>query len=440
MVSRRKILSRSQDDLNMDYVPEEEEDVWFNKDKLYKDHVQEVLDKWHQIDDEIWAKVICFERNRRIAKAYARAPVLTINGSDDGFDGYRIGLLGFDNPLRDSKTEEVKKHIGHGVKIKMDDAGNILIKRISKANVFIKETVGVDENNSFSGEALKLVNGSLEPEKPIKLFDMKKFQHNVSKELKRAYPDRRKLEFQCISAIAFVRNDGDLLDSPCWVMIINVVAMDMLKSKLPPVGRRPVSQDGRGRGKLSDEDPYSVPGSGSSGSSKDKRILSNDRPPKLPPRDNTISKYPIPKPDYDVVSDENRFRIPHLNSSRKKASNYLDDPYYCGMKAHTPNFASRGGNKPTSTPPSTNNSSPNSSPPQSIYVKTWMMNHNGAAYPPPSGPPPPPPHHYHHHNNHHHHHQHMATVKGTHRHHHESIYNSNVEDSEWENLWELEAR
>ena len=37
MVSRRKILSRSRDDLNMaDYPEQEEEDVWYQKDKLYK--------------------------------------------------------------------------------------------------------------------------------------------------------------------------------------------------------------------------------------------------------------------------------------------------------------------------------------------------------------------------------------------------------------------
>jgi hypothetical protein len=54
-----------------------------------QEHIQEVLDKWTQIDDEIWAKVIIFERNRRVAKAYARTPVLTINGGDDGFDGMR---------------------------------------------------------------------------------------------------------------------------------------------------------------------------------------------------------------------------------------------------------------------------------------------------------------------------------------------------------------
>ena len=36
--------------------------------------------------------MIVFERNRRVAKAYARTPVLTINGSDDGFDGMRYVL------------------------------------------------------------------------------------------------------------------------------------------------------------------------------------------------------------------------------------------------------------------------------------------------------------------------------------------------------------
>jgi hypothetical protein len=39
MVSRRRILSRSRDDLNLDstYVmQDEEEDIWYQRDKLYK--------------------------------------------------------------------------------------------------------------------------------------------------------------------------------------------------------------------------------------------------------------------------------------------------------------------------------------------------------------------------------------------------------------------
>ena len=40
-------------------------------------------------------QVIVLERNRRVAKAYARAPVVTVNGSEEGFDGFRIGSSPF---------------------------------------------------------------------------------------------------------------------------------------------------------------------------------------------------------------------------------------------------------------------------------------------------------------------------------------------------------
>lgn len=56
---------------------------------ILQDHINEVLAKWEQIDDEIWAKIIVFEKNRRVAKAYARSNVITINGSKHGFDGVR---------------------------------------------------------------------------------------------------------------------------------------------------------------------------------------------------------------------------------------------------------------------------------------------------------------------------------------------------------------
>ena len=39
---------------------------------------------------------------------------------------------------------------------------------------------------------------------------------------------------QCISSVAFVKNESEVLEQPCWVMLINVVAMDMLRSKIPP--------------------------------------------------------------------------------------------------------------------------------------------------------------------------------------------------------------
>ncbi|XP_023246375.1 uncharacterized protein LOC106639172 [Copidosoma floridanum] len=373
MVSRRKILSRSRDNLaDTQYEQEEEEDVWYNMDKLYKDHIQEVLDKWNQIDDEIWAKVIVFERNRRVAKAYARAPVLTVNGSNDGFDGFRIGLCGFDNPMRDSKTEEAKRHINQGVKIKMDEQGNILIKRLCKSNVYVKSTH--QEDNAIGSEIIRNSQGALEHEKPGKLFDMNKFQTNLSRETRRAYPDRKRLETQCLSAIVFVRMEPDILQCPVWVLIVNVVGLDMLKSKLPPVLalQRPVDIKNRPRIPIPDEDPYSVAGSSGDGNGRvdpiyiayqqqqqqqqqehrDARLAHRraERPPKLPPRENLyghdIPKMPrqvYVKPDYDDIEDDymsGPVRAPVMEDKKSKKENIkkYDDPYYCGLRARVPNF------------------------------------------------------------------------------------------------------
>ncbi|XP_023320851.1 uncharacterized protein LOC111695678 [Eurytemora carolleeae] len=351
MVSRRAILSRSRDDLNMD-ENKMVDDQWFSKEKLYKDHILEVLEKWDNIDDEIWAKVIVLERNRRIAKAYARAPVLTVNGSEDGFDGFRIGVNGFENPLRDPKTEEFKKQIGTGCKLKMDDTGNILVKRLSKSNIYVKNTI---EENAVSNDILKLPNGQLEAEKPFKLFDMKKFQQNVNRELKRQYPERYKLETQCISTIALVKNESEVLDSPIWIMLINVVALEMLKAKMPRIsgpsrgiGQYPLKKlAGSGS---SDEDPYSLTPSGSSGSSgKGPRgpheVGKKERDYYGP--QNWAVKGGVNDLSDEYIEDEMNLGLKSKLPSRSRTRNNkktdekmdrLDDPYYNGMSARVPAF------------------------------------------------------------------------------------------------------
>lgn len=80
---------------------------------------------------------------------------------------HRIGLCGFENPMRDTKTEEAKKHINQGVKIKMDEQGNILIKRLCKNNVYIKPTS--QEDNAIGAEIARNSQGALEHEKPGKV-------------------------------------------------------------------------------------------------------------------------------------------------------------------------------------------------------------------------------------------------------------------------------
>jgi len=328
MVSRRKILSQSRDELsyelNLKSSEAEEEDAWYSKEKLFKDHIQEVLGKWDSIDDEIWAKVVVLERNRRVAKAYARAPVITVNGTEQGFDGFRIGVAGFENPMRDVGTEEIIKQINQGFKLKMDDMGNILIKRLCKSQVYARPS---SEECALSNDIMKLNNGLLEHDKPFKLFEMKKYQSNLNRELKRQYPDRRKLEAQCISLVSFGPSQVDILDAPIWILVINVVAMEMLRSKFPPTH---LLDNRRIATCSSDEDPYSIAGSGSSGSSGNgntrHRSSSRDVPPQLPPRDNI----------YGTVQPANNVWRGETEKQRDKKTG--DDPYYFGLSARIPNF------------------------------------------------------------------------------------------------------
>ncbi|KAF9789954.1 hypothetical protein SFRURICE_003363 [Spodoptera frugiperda] len=261
----------------------------------------------------------------------------------------------------------------------MDDAGNILIRRYSKSSVFVKSTAAnSNEETAIGQDIVKLPGYALEQEKIFKLFDMKKFQSNVN----RAAP---RLETQCLSAIAFVKSDSDLLDCPIWVLIINVVAMDMLKSKLPPV-QRLMDIKNRPRIPIPDEDPYSIAssnanGSGSSGSSggyghnghnghnnnghgvvaatREQLMMQmgqrrGEKPPKLPPRENGYGPADIPKPDYDdIEGNDGRVptQFPRGKSDKGKDNKKYDDPYYCGLRARVPNFVKTNGAKvlPTMT-------------------------------------------------------------------------------------------
>ncbi|ALC40735.1 CG13183, partial [Drosophila busckii] len=346
MISRRKIISRSLDNLDAIGQDEQEEDVWHDREKLFRDHINEVLAKWEQIDDEIWAKIIVFEKNRRVAKAYARSSVITINGSKHGFDGVRIGLNGFENPMRDAETKVIKKSIGDGFKIKMDDTGNIYIKRYGKSSIFVNNTSLANEETVIGADIMQMPQMGLSAGTSAKLFDMKKFQTNINREFARSYPERSRLERQCLSAVSLVKSSNSLISTPVWIMVVNVVAMDMLKNHMQSL---PKSMDALGmRVPLTQatEDPYSTIESqvgliyptpaasddsqnSSSSSSKGRRSIFSA---------GFINETPyMPKPDYEVAS------MPPVYAEKKRQKSTQerkkqDDPYYCGLLARIPNF------------------------------------------------------------------------------------------------------
>lgn len=73
---------------------------------------------------------------------------------------------------------------------------------------------------------------TFEYNKAVKIFDMNKFKKILERESRRPCPNRRRLQSQCISIISFVVDDQKLLNLPSWIMIINIVAIDLLRSEI----------------------------------------------------------------------------------------------------------------------------------------------------------------------------------------------------------------
>lgn len=59
-----------------------------------------------------------------------------------------------------------------GVKVKMDDQGNILVKKLSGKNVYVKSVSNVGEETSIGADVLKLPNYCLETDKPVKVSEL----------------------------------------------------------------------------------------------------------------------------------------------------------------------------------------------------------------------------------------------------------------------------
>lgn len=116
----------------------------------------------------------------------------------------------------------------------MDEDGNLLVKRVSKSEAYVKKWQCDCDTNTLSRSIEDHQNRhKLEYKKPFTLFNMKKFQTNIENELHSTYPNRSKLESECLYGVAFGQDLTDVLDSSVWVIIINVVALDMLKTNIP---------------------------------------------------------------------------------------------------------------------------------------------------------------------------------------------------------------
>ncbi|TKR58689.1 hypothetical protein L596_030100 [Steinernema carpocapsae] len=217
-------------------------DVWYDMERFQMDHIAEVLSKLssNHLDDEIWGKVMVMERARRVAKAYLRKTTLIVDGSDEEFDGRTLGFNHFPNSMRDDHTLEIKSKIGDGVIIKMDYQGNIKAMARGATPIFVqgwKDT----KNTCMSQRLIRLQGrlktngGGTEDEQVLKIFDMRRFKAHVESDSVNFKTDAKHLLMKTCVRVALVKDGGgtDLMKTPCWFMIVNLVALDMLVAKMP---------------------------------------------------------------------------------------------------------------------------------------------------------------------------------------------------------------
>ncbi|KAK0405164.1 hypothetical protein QR680_017833 [Steinernema hermaphroditum] len=218
-------------------------DVWYDMERFQMDHIAEVLSKLseNRLDDEIWGKVMVMERARRVAKAYLRKTTFIVDGSDEEFDGRTLGFNHFPNSMRDDYTLEIKSKIGDGVIIKMDYQGNIKAMARGSTPIFIQGWK--DTRNNCMGQRLVRLQGRLktslgggnEDEQVLKVFDMRRFKACLENETIDFQKEVKHLLMKTCVRVALVKDGGgtDPMKTPCWFMIINLVALDMLVTKVP---------------------------------------------------------------------------------------------------------------------------------------------------------------------------------------------------------------
>ena len=181
-------------------------DIWSSERECLEEHLDELEEMWDQVDDEVWAQLIIMEKNKRIDKVFLRKPKITISNGNEHYDSLENqGIIGLDK-------------IGKGCSFEMDNGGNILASNLSNKALFFKQ---VDEDSTK-----KVID-----KKPFKLFDMNRFQTHTKKEFKKNSPDWNKLRIGSATSLSFVEHNVECLEQPLWMLLINVVALDFLRSR-----------------------------------------------------------------------------------------------------------------------------------------------------------------------------------------------------------------
>ncbi|KAL3892185.1 hypothetical protein ACJMK2_004419 [Sinanodonta woodiana] len=197
---------------------------------FYQSILDQIMDKWDEIEPDVWCKINYMEYDKIIGKFYIFDRQVTINGSYDEFDGKTIGLGVLRNQHRDEKTEKIRSYIGKGITLRKDADGNIHATRHGRNEVIVK---GYEDpaNHCLSAEVI-MAEGKLPQDKTVKIFDMEEFKSQIGIEMRSSQFNILRLQHLCMVGLSFVKDvaDDDFA-TPCWLCIVNLSALDALQNQ-----------------------------------------------------------------------------------------------------------------------------------------------------------------------------------------------------------------
>ncbi|CAD5229159.1 unnamed protein product [Bursaphelenchus okinawaensis] len=225
------------------------EDVWTDVNTFILDNVNEVLVRLQDgsLDDDIWGKIILMEKGRRLAKAYLRQSTLIVDGGDEEFDGKTLGFNYFASTHADHQIQEFREKIGDGVIIKMDN-GNLKAMAGGSTPVIVQNVRDSVGRNVCMSEGLIQSHGRLpcrsndynsKENNVVKIFDIKKFERYVKSLKLESESEKQHLLGRSCVRIALVKDGQEMAKTPCWFMIINIIAVDMIKDRISELSSVP---------------------------------------------------------------------------------------------------------------------------------------------------------------------------------------------------------